>query len=72
MFGKPNEWVHKYRLFDFAIIDVILTIIGAYLISYFSNTHFIVILILLLLLSIYLHKLFCIDTKLITIINKYL
>ena len=38
MFGEPGKGVHSYRLFKLAIVDVVMTIIGAYLISkYFKN-----------------------------------
>ena len=33
IFGKPNEGIHSYRICDIAYIDVIFTIIGAYLIK---------------------------------------
>ena len=28
LFGKPGEGVHSYRIFNIAIVDVILTIFG--------------------------------------------
>ena len=31
MFGEPGKGIHKYRLFNIAIIDVIATIILGYL-----------------------------------------
>ena len=33
LFGSPRTGIHSYRLFDFAIIDVLLTFIFAYFIS---------------------------------------
>ena len=30
IFGKPNEGIHSYRLFNIAIVDVIMTFILAY------------------------------------------
>ena len=33
--GKPKEGLHKYRFFGVAVVDVILTIIVALIISYF-------------------------------------
>ena len=56
--GIPNQGVHSYRLFGVAIVDVIFTIIGAMIISYFSNRSFIYTLIFLFLLGIILHRLF--------------
>jgi uncharacterized membrane protein len=63
IFGKPNEGVHSYRLFNIAIVDLVFTIIGAYLLSlYFTNYNFFTILFVLLVLALLLHKLFCVDT----------
>lgn len=60
--GKPNQGVHSYRIFNIAIVDVLLTILGAYLISYFSNYNFIYTLIGMFILGIVLHRLFCVRT----------
>ena len=35
IFGKPNEGVHKHRLFNIAIVDMSFTIIAAAIIAYF-------------------------------------
>ena len=70
IFGKPREGVHSYRFLDFAIIDIIFTIIGAYIISKYSNYNFYKILLFLFILGIILHKLFCVNTKLNSIIFK--
>jgi len=60
--GIPNEGVHSYRLFGLAIADVIMTIIGAFIISYFFKFSFIYTLITLFILGIILHKVFCVRT----------
>ena len=60
--GIPNKGIHSYRLFGVAIVDVIFTIIGAMIISYFYNRSFIYTLIFLFLLGIILHRLFCVRT----------
>jgi hypothetical protein len=61
--GKPNEGIHSYRFCGLAIVDVILTIIAAFLISYFKNISFFISLLGLFLLGIFLHKLFCVRTS---------
>ena len=48
IFGKVGEGVHSYRVLDFAIVDVIATVIGAYLISRATKQNFIIVLISLL------------------------
>jgi hypothetical protein len=57
--GRPNEGVHKHRLFGVAIVDVLLTIVGAFIIS---RRYFWIVLIGLFTLGIILHRLFCVRT----------
>jgi hypothetical protein len=60
--GKPNQGIHRHRMFGIAIVDVILTILGARVLSKIFNVKFIHVLIFLFLLGILLHWLFCVDT----------
>ena len=62
IFGKPSEGAHQYRLFDFAIVDVIMTIIGALIISKIFKIKFYKTLIALFLIGIISHRLFCVRT----------
>lgn len=62
IFGKPKEGVHSYRIFNVAIVDVILTILAAVLISFFGKFSFIKTCFILFLLGIILHHLFCVNT----------
>lgn len=67
--GKPGQGVHSYRIFNIAYLDVLFTIIGAYIIYlFFPKINYFVILILLFILGIILHKIFCVRTT----IDKYL
>ncbi len=68
LFGKPNEGIHAYRILDIAIADVIATFIGAGVISYTFNINFIKVLIVLIIISIILHRLFCVNTT----VNKWI
>jgi uncharacterized membrane protein len=63
MFGKPYEGIHSYRLFDVAYLDVIVTIIGGLIISYFTKINVYLVLFLLFLFGIFVHRLFCVRTK---------
>lgn len=62
MFGMPNTGLHKYRIFNIAIIDVVLTIILALFINNFIHINFWYILFMLFFIGIILHKLFCVKT----------
>ena len=60
--GKPNVGIHSYRIFNIAIADVIMTFIGAFIISNFLNISFIRTSIFLFILGIILHRIFCVQT----------
>lgn len=62
IFGKPNKGVHSYRIFNIAIIDFLLTMIVAFIISYTLNKSFLYCFVLLFIFGIILHKLFCVNT----------
>ncbi len=73
IFGEPNTGVHAHRIYGFASIDIAMTLCAAYIIS--SLTHsptdiraFFMITMILVILAIILHKLFCVNTKLNSII----
>jgi len=68
IFGKPNQGVHSIRLFNIAIVDVVMTIIGAFFISKFLKTGFWFTLIFLFISGIIAHRVFCVETT----INKIL
>jgi len=62
LFGVPKEGLHSIRIFNIAIVDVILTVIGAYLLSRYFEWNFWYTLGGLFILGIFLHWLFCVDT----------
>ncbi len=62
--GMPKQGVHSYRFINLAIVDVIMTIIGAYLISNAFGYSFWIILGILFISGIVLHRLFCVQTTL--------
>ena len=62
IFGEPAMGVHKYRFFGVAIVDVVMTIIGGFLISWFSGWPLWIVLAVLFLSGIFLHRLFCVRT----------
>jgi hypothetical protein len=60
--GVPNQGIHSYRLFGVAIIDVIMTMILAYVISILTKIKYIYSLLFCFLLGIIMHRLFCVKT----------
>ena len=68
IFGLPNKGIHSYRLFDFAIVDTVLTFLLAYVISYLFNSNYLLTLLFTFVLGFFLHYIFCVQTKLIRLV----
>ena len=77
MFGKPNTGLHQYRVYNIAIIDVILVFIVAKLLYYFNKkitytrggleptsmeVGYTTYVIILFIMGIFFHRLFCVRT----------
>jgi len=64
MFGEVGKGLHSYRIANIAIVDVLATIISAYLIYKltYPSYSYPTILVILFLLGIVLHRLFCVRT----------
>jgi hypothetical protein len=60
--GEPGKGIHSFRIGGIAVADVVMTIIGALLISFIFNVSFVYTLIFLFLLGIILHHIFCVRT----------
>lgn len=70
LLGEPNKGIHKYRIFNIAIADVILTIIAACIFSWIFRANFWITLIILFLLGIILHRIFCVKTTIDKLLFK--
>ena len=64
IFGEPGKGAHKYRIFNIAIIDLALTLIVCFYISTKTSLNIGVIILTALILSIFIHKLFCVKSTL--------
>ena len=60
--GVPGKGVHSLRLGGVAIMDVAMTLVGAYIIAYYARASFAWTVAGLFLLGIVLHRLFCVRT----------
>jgi len=60
--GKPDQGIHSYRLFNIAIMDVLMTFAVGLIISYVFNKSFMWTCIILFILGIILHRIFCVRT----------
>ena len=62
--GLPGKGFHSHLGFGFAILDLIGTIVISYLISLKIKYTFLQVFVSMMILAIFLHKLFCVKTAL--------
>jgi len=60
LFGEPGMGIHKYRVAGISIVDVLVVIAGGILISYFSGWSIYPVLVVLFVLGIFVHRIFCV------------
>jgi len=76
IFGELRTGVHSIRIFNIAIVDVILTILGGILIQtillklFNYNIELTIVLVSLFILGIILHRLFCVRTTIDKLLFK--
>ena len=69
IFGKPGRGVHRFRIANIAVVDVIMTFILAYVIWTFMEQYsYWTILFLCFLTAVILHRMFCVKTT----VDKFL
>ena len=62
LIGKPNTGIHSIRFMGIAIMDVIITLLGCFIISYYTKISFFKVSIVVFILGIIAHRLFCVRT----------
>ena len=61
--GEVGKGIHSYRILNIAIVDVLLTVLLAYVVHLFMpNTNFFLVLLSMFILGIVVHKIFCVRT----------
>lgn len=61
-FGKLGEGIHSYRIFDIAVLDVIVTILFGLLLSWITKISVYYMIPGVFVLGIVVHRLFCVRT----------
>lgn len=68
LFGKPNQGIHSIRIGNFAIIDIIVTIGLAWFLAEKFNWNLKIVLVVVFVIGIFAHRIFCVRTQLDKII----
>ncbi len=63
IFGKPGTGVHQYRFMGVAIVDTLMTILAAILLSKYTEFPLVLSIIVLFTLGVIMHALFCVPTQ---------
>jgi len=62
LLGVPNKGIHRFRFLNTAIVDYIMSIIGACIITLFTRIPLVLTTIFVFVLGIILHILFGVET----------
>lgn len=62
IFGEVNTGIHSYRIFNIAYMDVLVTVVAAYITSKLLKTPLLYTVIVFFLAGILIHRLFCVST----------
>jgi hypothetical protein len=70
IFGEPGKHtgMRKYRIFDIAILDTMVVFIFAYILSFVDRLSFLYNVIILFILGVISHRIFCVRTT----VDKFL
>ena len=71
IFGKLGEGVHSYKIFNIAIVDTVLTFVGAYFLNRYLESNLLLVFFILIVFSILIHRVFCVKSTLTKIFFKF-
>ena len=63
LFGEPGKGIHKIRILNTPILDYLLTILAAMLISYLTDIPLVLTTIFMFVFGIFIHMLFGVNTS---------
>ena len=66
LFGSPGKGPHAHRIFGYALVDTLATVLAALIITLFTEYSFIVVFTVLFILGEYLHYIFGVQTTVLT------
>jgi len=70
IFGKPKQGPHSYRFMNIAIVDTILTIVLAFIISLVFKLDLFITIVITFIVGEISHYLFCVDTQVILLLKQ--
>jgi len=70
LFGVPGEGIHQFRILDIAVVDVLVVVLLAHFITVYTKGNFWYILLILFLVGIVAHRLFCVRTTIDKLLFK--
>jgi hypothetical protein len=62
MFGEPGKGAHSYRFWNIAVVDVVLTILAGFILSWITGMRLVYSVITMFVLGIIAHRMFCVRT----------
>jgi len=66
IFGVEGEGLHSVRILDIAVVDTLMTLLVGAFIAYYAKLNLYLVWVVLFILGILVHRLFCVNST----INK--
>ena len=60
--GQPGKGIHSFKICDIAVVDVVSTLIGAWIIAKVFKLNYLLTLLIFWILGMILHRIFCVRT----------
>ena len=68
--GVPGEGIHSWKFNGTSLVDYFMTIIGAFIITYYTKIPLVITTVVLFLLGILFHYMFCLPTQTIMFFKR--
>ena len=60
--GQPGKGIHSFKICHIAVVDVVSTLIGAWIIAKVFKLNYLLTLLIFWILGMILHRIFCVRT----------
>lgn len=68
IFGREGEGAHAYRVANIAVVDLALTVVGAWLLARWMARPFWLVFAAVMVIGVLVHRMFCVETTLTKIV----
>jgi hypothetical protein len=72
IFGIEKESIHSIRLLNIAVVDMLLTMIAAFVFALYIRVSFLLVFLILMIIATIIHRLFCVNTTITMLVFGFI